>query len=291
MSFLLAMAAAVSLDAAASPPPSGDSSQTIVVQGARDRRQHANDYLDRIIPSAFDAQVGRFEDRLCPSTIGLPENLKAEVMARMRLVAAAAGVPMASGKCVANLLLIVVDDKKAVVEGMRREKQAYLYGIGNDRVKRLESSAAPVAAWQISDVIGADGMPLRVDGDDFPRLFTTSPPSRIRTTTRGRLLGAVVIVEARGLPDVTTRQLADFALVRGLAPTQLKEKAAPPSSVMSLFNQGVRPADAPQSLTWWDLAFLKALFDTPGDSTSFAQRNAIRDKMIKEFAKIPPEQR
>ena len=166
MSFLLTMTAAVALGAAP-PPHSGDTSQTIVVEGIRDQRKPANDYLDKVIPPVFDAQLGRFEDRLCPSAIGLPANLKGEVMARMRQVAAAAGVPTASGNCTSNLLLIVVDDKKAVIEGMRREKQAYLYGIGKDRVKRLESSPAPVAAWQITDVIGADGMPLRMDGDGF----------------------------------------------------------------------------------------------------------------------------
>lgn len=290
MSFLLTMTAAVALGAAP-PPHSGDTSQTIVVEGIRDQRKPANDYLDKVIPPVFDAQLGRFEDRLCPSAIGLPANLKGEVMARMRQVAAAAGVPTASGNCTSNLLLIVVDDKKAVIEGMRREKQAYLYGIGKDRVKRLESSPAPVAAWQITDVIGADGMPLRMDGDGFPRLFTTVSPSRLRTTTRGRMLAAVVIVETKALVDVTTRQLADFALVRALAPTQYKDKEAPSSSVMSLFNRDVRPQDAPQSLTWWDLVFLKALFDTRSDATSLAQRNEVRDKMVKEIAKIPPEQR
>ena len=288
MSFLLILAAAISVTAAP-PQASGDSGQTIVVEGNRDKRRPANDYLDKIIPPTFDAQLGRFEDRLCPSTIGLPATLKREVMNRMRQVASAAKVPMASGHCSPNLLLIVVDDKKAVIEGMRREKQAYLYGIGKDRVKRLESSTSPVAAWQISDVIGADGVPLRRDGDGFPRLFTTTSPSRLRTTTRGRLLGAVVIIETRGLLDVTTRQLADFALVRALTPSQIKEKEAPSSSVMSLFNPGVRPDDAPQSLTWWDLAFLKALFDTRGDV--MAQRTEIRDKMVREMARIPPEQR
>jgi hypothetical protein len=290
MSFLLIMAAAFSVTAAP-PPPSGDTGQAIVVEGTRDRRKPANDYLDKVIPPVFDAQLGRFEDRLCPSTIGLPANLKGEVMGRMRQVAAAAGVSMAGGNCTPNLVLIVVDDKKAVIEGMRREKQAYLYGIGRDRVKRLESSASPVAAWQITDVIGADGVPLRVDGDGFPRLFTTTSPSRLRTTTRGRLLGAVVIIETGGLLNVTTRQLADFTLVRALAPTQVKDKEAPSSSVMSLFNPGVRPEDAPQSLTWWDLAFIKALFDTRGDAVSWAQRTEIRDRMVKEMAKIRPEQR
>ena len=289
MSVLFTLAAAASISVATPPPPAAGTDQTIVVEGVRDRRKPATDYLDKVIPPSFDAQLGRFEDKLCPSVIGLAANLKEEVISRLRQVAGAAGVPLAGGQCTPNLVLIVVDDKKAMIEGMRREKQAYLYGIGNDRVKRLESPASPVAAWQVSDVIGADGEPLRVDGDGFPRLFTTSPPSRLRNSTRGRMLAAVVIVETRGLPNVTTRQLADFALVRALAPTQVRESEAPASSVMSLFNAGVKPEEAPQSLTWWDLAFLKALFDVRGDGVSWAQRTQIRDRMIKEMARTPEQ--
>ena len=54
MSFLLTMTAAVALGAA-SPPHSGDTSQTIVVEGIRDQRKPANDYLDKLIPPVFDA--------------------------------------------------------------------------------------------------------------------------------------------------------------------------------------------------------------------------------------------
>jgi hypothetical protein len=200
-------------------------------------------------------------------------------------------VPVRAGNCTANLLIIIVDDKKALIEGMRRQKQSYVYGIGSQELKRLASSPAPVAAWQISDVIGADGMPLRTDGDGIPRMFTTIPPSRLTDTTRKRLLGSVVVVEQRGLREVTTRQLADFALVRSLAPIEPRAQTAPGSSVLSLFNKGVTPADAPQSLTGWDLAFLKALSNTRSDELASVQRDEIRDRMVKEIAKLPAEER
>jgi hypothetical protein len=289
MVFPFAFSAALSALAPAtvSAPPSADA-QAIVIQGTNPKRR-ANSYLDKILPPIFDGQIGRFEDPLCPATIGLPDNLKDEVLKRLRLVAAVAKIPVDTGKCRANLVIIVVDDKKALIEGMRKKKDSYLYGIGTGRVNQLANSPAPVAAWQITDVIGADGMPLRTDGDGFPRLFTTVPPSRIVETTRKRIIGGVVVLEQRGLVNVTTRQLADYALVRLLAPMEPKEETPPDSSVLSLFNRGVRPEDAPQSLTWWDLAFLKALFDTRSDVIADIQRHEIRDKMLQEMAKIPQE--
>ena len=290
MPFLYAFAAlaAAAQAAAQSAPPGGD--QPIVVQGVRDTKRRAGDYLDRILPPVWDAQIGRFEDPLCPKVVGLPEKLRNEVIGRIAQVAAVAHIPVNAAKCTPNLLIVIVDEKKALIEGMRRGKQSYLYGLGSDRVRQLENARRPVAAWQIADVIGADGMPLRVDGDGFPRLFTTVPPSRLVTTTRKRLLAGIVVLEQRGLLGVTTRQLADFAMLRLLTPIETRERPAPASSILSLFNDGVQPADAPQSLTLWDLAFLKALSDTRSDLVATAQRDEIRSKIIKEMARVRAEQ-
>jgi hypothetical protein len=290
MSFLFAVAAFVSSLAplsAAAPAPD----QAIVIQGSRDRRKPADDFLKRMVPASFDQKLGRFEEPVCPGTVGLPDKLRDEVLARIRQVTSAAAIPVAKGSCRPNLLIIVVDAKKALIEGMERKKEAYLYGIGNSERKRLANGPGPVSAWQISDVIGADGEPLVVDGDGFPRLFTTIPASRLRTSTRSRILGAIVVVEQRGLVQVTTRQLADFALVRALAPIQPKNSPPPDTSVLSLFNEGVRPENAPQSLTWWDLALLKALANTRSDVLADIQRHEIRNHIVKEMAKVPPEQR
>lgn len=285
MLILLAFGAALAALAPAAPPVD---TQTIVVEGTNPKSR-ANNYLDHVLPPMFEGQIGRFEDPLCPATIGLPDNLKDEVLKRLKLVAAVVRIPVDTGKCKANLVIVVVDDKKTLIEGMRRKRESYLYGIGNERIGELANSPTPVAAWQITDVIGADGMPLRTDGDGFPRLFTTVPPSRVVQTTRKRIIGGVVVIEQRGLVNVTTRQLADYALVRLLAPMEARERTPPDSSVLSLFNRGVRPEDAPQSLTWWDLAFLKALFDTRNDIVADVQRHEIRDKMLQEMAKVPRE--
>jgi hypothetical protein len=289
MTILLALAAAASaaLSSAAVQAPTGGDRSEIVVHGMRDAKGAATDYIDKVLPNAFDVQLGRFEEPLCPSTVGLPDALRDEVLSRIRRVAVAAGVPLAHGGCTTNLLLVVVDDKAALIEGMRRKKDSYLYGLGTAKVKELATAPGPVVAWQISDVIGADGMPLRVDGDGFPRLFTTVPPSRLVNTTRKRLLGAVIVIEQKGLVQVDTRQLADFALMRSLTPLEPRERAAPATSILSLFDGGLKPADAPQSVTAWDLAFLKALAATRSDLVANLQRDEIRNRMLQEVSKGP----
>ena len=227
MVFLFAFSAVLAVLAPATAQAgSAADTHAIVVEGANPKRR-ANNYLDNVLPPIFEGQIGRFEDPLCPATIGLPDKLRDEVLKRLTLVAAVARIPVDAGKCRANLVIIVVDDKKALIEGMRTKKESYLYGIGSERVHQLANSLSPVAAWQITDVIGSDGMPLHTDGDGFPRLFTTVPPSRVVQTTRKRIIGGVVVIEQRGLVNVTTRQLADYALVRMLAPTEPRELPIP----------------------------------------------------------------
>lgn len=122
MVFLLAFGAALAEFAPATSPAD---TQVIVVEGTNPKGR-ANNYLDHVLPPVFDGQVGRFEDPLCPATIGLPDNLKDEVLKRLKLVATVARIPIDTGKCRANLVIIVVDDKKALIEGMRRKKESYL---------------------------------------------------------------------------------------------------------------------------------------------------------------------
>lgn len=284
---------AATLAAASVPPrpPTDPQTNEIVIRGVRDARQRATEYVDDLLPTGFDTQFGKYEDPICAKTIGLPEPLQREVLDRIRQVAGAAKIDAGREGCSPNLLLIVVADKTAIIEGMRKTRESYLYGVSRDQQRRLENSLKPYAAWQIRDVIGADGVPLRRDGDGFPRLFTTAAPSRLRMPTKPRVLGSVVIVETRALRNVSTRQLADFALVRALMPADMAKRDPPPSSVLSLFNPGVTAEGGPQSLTWWDLAFLKSLGAIRGDEYASAQRTVIRDQMLREMAKLPAEDR
>ena len=289
----MALLVALALAAGNVPLPTPRSgSDEIIVEGSRSKTQTANKYLDGVLPATFDFEPGRFEDSLCLGVVGLPDKLKGEVEARVRRVATAAKVTLDAPGCRPNFVIIVVDDKKAMIEGMWRQKQSYLYGIGSAQVRRLENAPGPVAAWQVSEVVSSDGMPMQVDRDGVKRMASFARPSRITINARTQLLGSVVVIEQNALVDVTTAQLADFALVRGLTPIDPNEQAAPRSSVLSLFNPGLTPTDAPQTVTWWDLAFLKALAGTNSDRIANVQRHEIRDKMLQEMraAKVPREQ-
>jgi hypothetical protein len=307
--FALMLAAAPAQPQTPANPPTSDQ---IVVQG-RDTQQTATDYVNKLLPATAGAEIGRFEEPVCPKVIGLAEPYNTQVTDRIRQVGKATNIDVAAGACTPNLLIITAPDKKLAIEQLRKARPTYVNGVGSDHLKHLAASAVPFAAWQATDLLGADGMPIsagsgesvtdvvgsgeasrskHVDkyAGDFPRLMTTVSPSRLRTTTKPRVLSSVVIIETGALHNVTTRQLADFAFVRAMTPNAARQEAAPSSSILGLFNPGITPEGGPQSVTWWDVAFLKSLTNTRSDSNANIQQDEIREQMIREVKKQPAGQ-
>src|SRR5690242_4238760 len=85
--------------------PSSD--DAIVVTGTRYTREEARRraalFVDRMGIGAGDRPVARWSDPVCPNVQGLEERLAERVEARMRAVAAAAGIRVAPAGCTTNV--------------------------------------------------------------------------------------------------------------------------------------------------------------------------------------------
>src|SRR5690242_20086274 len=116
--FAMLMSLLLAASAASAPPQqargASTASEPIVVEG-RPTKETANDYVDKLLPAmGTEAQFGRFEDPLCPKTIGLSDDLATQVADRIRQVAKATNLQVAAGNCTPNLLIIAAADKKAM---------------------------------------------------------------------------------------------------------------------------------------------------------------------------------
>jgi hypothetical protein len=266
----------------------------ILVEG-RNARVRASEYVEKVLPGGFVEQFARYENPLCPKAVGLPAAIEKEVTDRIRLVAKAAQIDVANGSCTPNLIVIVTPDKKATIDILRKSRPLYVDGVSPDMLKRLAASPQPFLSWQVTEMIGNEGMPIGkgnnmprpnpskpFDGD-FSKVFVAPPPSRLRANAKPQILASIVTVETKALNDVTSRQLADFALVRAMLPLEDRDGNAPASSILSLFNPGVTPEGGPQSVTWLDIAFLKALASTRSDIYADIQKSEIREQMVNEI--------
>lgn len=312
MLVVIAALAAASMQPQVASTPSPE--DQIVVEG-RQTKQTATEYVDQLLPTAMGSEIGRFEEPVCPKVIGLAEPYNTQVIDRIRRVAKASNIDVAATGCTPNLVIITAADKRAMIDVLRKSRPGYFDGVPADQLKRLADSPRPFAAWQVTDEIAADGMPIgrssnlpaggsgarlvgpapqgRTDSfaaGDYARLKTTESPSRIRTTTKQRVLSSIVVIETGALRNATIDQLADFAFVRAMLPTERRDQEAPASSILSLFNTGVTPETGPQSLTWYDVAFLKSLRSTRSDTSSDVQVSEIRNQIVREVNKAPARQ-
>ena len=303
---LLLSAATAGAQPALPASQSAKAQNTIVVEGLR-LRTIADDFVERVLPTAKGSQFGRFEDPICPLIIGVDAKTKAEVAARMAEVGKAVKIEVKQQPCAPNLFVMIMPTKKDAVDGLKWSRPEYLAGVSDSYLEAAVASPKPYMAWQMLELYTADGMPI-VRSNNMPtgsngaqltqgntpmgdaysepnstRVRTTLPPSRLRAMVKPHVMSSVVIIEKGALRNLDTRQLADFAFMQAMVPIDYRDDSPPTSSILSIFSTIPVSDAAPQSVTYADVAFLKALRAVRSDTYSSTQKNEIRGQMISEL--------
>lgn len=281
---LLAWAGSV---VAAQQAPAPGSDQSIVVTGEKVGKDEIGAFVKGLTQGRTSGDLARFEKAICPLALGLGAEQRRIVEDRIRAVARAVGIAVAKPKCSGNIVLIVADDKRAVLEELRRH-YGYVFGdVSGARIRDLIRSPDPVASWQI------DGSPM-ADGRDIPTDFATGIPvnrttarsSRITTAGYPQFAGAVVIISRDALIGLTTIQLADYVAMRSLTgadPARLG--ATGPTSILRVMG-APEGTEVPITMTEWDLAFLRGYYHARRNLSTAAQRSSIAESMT-----LAPRQR
>lgn len=262
--------------------PAGD--QEIVVTGNADVERQLTDFVGALTQPPNGGQLARFERAICPTVVGAPPAQKDAVVARIRVVARAAGLAVDGSNCVPNVILVVTADKRAFLEALRQKHGYYFTDMSASALRRLIAAPGPAAAWH------ADGPLLNADGQELsynsgpPINRTTRAGSRLSAGARPQFAAAVVVVESKALEGLTTTQLADYAAMRAFIradPSKL------PASAPTILNILEAPMDSevPITLTDWDLAFLRSFYAAPANLTTASQRSQIRRHVRRELEK------
>ena len=237
---------------------------------------------------------------VCPGVVGLPDGQNELVEARMRTVAAAIGAPVGGKGCVPDVIVIVARDKKEAIDDLQHRRPWLLGEISTPEIRLLKSLPGPAAGWQVVGKVQSDGMPLNrvrfggaldMAGTDTLLAKSFSVVGRLQQPTVPQFLVSVVVIEARALDGISTMQLADYATMRALAPISWRSSSTPSRSILNLFDPTRTPAEQPASVTWWDVAMLKSLYDTSNSVPADIQRSAIAAAMKREIDRVPAEDR
>jgi hypothetical protein len=283
MALLASLALALAVAQADSP------SEAIVIQGTRPSRQQVRDFVRALTDVPSYGQIGRFHSRVCPAAMGLASIQNQRLVARMRQVGAAAGVPLAPEHCSANAFVIVAPDRGAAITELNRRFPAYFSQMSARQVRELAATNEPATAWQVIGLLSADGEAVpKAMGADYYTVRSVNTPSRIRAASKPTFTVSIVVIDVKAAAGLTLTQLADYGAMRTFAdidPDRVVRVGVP--TILGVLGQ---PDDRPLpvTLTHWDLGFLKSLYAT--DNAYFAghQRGDI-EQIVKKEAAQPDE--
>ncbi|WP_162935634.1 hypothetical protein [Tsuneonella amylolytica] len=265
------------------PPPGPDSE--ILVTGAREgqsgQAKQINEFVGAISTEGWDSPMTRFE-RICPGVIGLPAAQNFQIAARIRAVATAAGIEVAKEECRANIRVVVIPNKEEMLTALR-SKHPILFRDHDNRPVEIVEEDGPVTAWHVRQKLDRQGNILEPDASGKTSIYFDGASPRVLALYRPVAIGAMILMEQRGLIGLTTTQIADYAAMRAFTtihPQRLSRSNAP--SILHVMDSKIGD-DTPPSLTQWDFAFLKSAYSVPPYSYSNSQRDRIRRAIKKEL--------
>jgi len=251
----------------------------VTVMGIRDRLRAIDNYVGGLTVVNPSDPLSRYAvDQYCPAVLGLSEQRNAEIAARMRTVAAAAGVRPAAEGCLPSALVVFVDDKASFLRAFRAQHPIYFTDLRGEGWATAREDG-PAVAWSLVQMVDPEGMPVQRSIEGYAIVDSATGGSRLRAMVRPVVAMSVVIVERRALVGLTATQIADYVLMRTL--TDRPPAALEVPANLTILGALTAPMGSvvPSSLTSWDLAYLRGRYS--GDPASYGnrQRAAIRAQM------------
>lgn len=258
-----------------------DAPAEIVVEGEREAQEAAVRALAKEVTGHL--QVGRplprFFEPMCLAVGGINPAFADSFAQRIVENARRADVPVAEGKCQPNAIVVFAKDGRKQLEKTRKQHRWIFSGLGESRIKEILSSRDPAFAWQVTEIRGVDGRRFDTEGGGGLPLNRQYQTGRLNQPIRSDVVGAVVVFDSSAIAGISAIQLADYASLRLLAPTQEIENVDEEgmSTIMSLFLQ---PEIAPDELTQFDLAYLRGVYqlrpNSPGNAVYGAAARSYR---------------
>jgi hypothetical protein len=284
---LILALAGLAADPAAAPP----GEQPIIVEGQRPPTFEEALSTVTDITGTVESQLARYSGPVCPTVAGVVPEQAAELEARMRLSAAQVGALVAEAGCEPNLLLAVVPNGAEFLAEMKSKRPNWFEGVSVSEFQRLLREPR-VRAWSVTSLVNEDGQRLHKSGSSMQatkqyerqgnqnlasiRQVEVWGPSIFRKSSKYTIDGSAVVIDASATKDLTLRQLADYAVFRGLAKIRMPDDPQRLDSILSIFSGS--PANRPRELTRFDRAYLGEMYrnlDGKGFEDAVHERHRI----------------
>jgi hypothetical protein len=301
---LFAIAVAPSLALA---QPSGAPTESVTVTGTKSRQ-----LLDAFVksfatPTQLTGKIARWENGICPLTVGQQPDFTKFVTGRVKDVAAMVGAPVnPAPSCTPNIEIVFTTIPQELLDNVRKHQTDYLgYAESGAQIEKLATVTRPVQAWYETQTKDLDGMSRidsarrRGEGIAMPNftglacpscMARNSAPEYLPAATYARVTGnrisdgvhstfyhIIIVADIHRLSGYEAGPMADYIAM--LALTQLNSLDAC-QQLPSIVNMLARGCGTKAGvLTENDLAYLRALYKANADKTLLSQQTEIADRM------------
>ncbi len=276
----LALAAGQPLFAQAAPETQTGSDILVTAERAQD--EEAVQDLARQVTGRlpFDRPIARFQQPMCLAIAGVKDAFVDGFAGRIVENAKLARVPIATGECRTNALVIFTSDTRKELEKARKKNRWIFGNLGPAALKKMLESRDPAFAWRATQVLGTNGMPVQYDDREIPQNRTIEMSGRLKQPIMIGVTGAIVVIDRDAADGKTAQQLADYATLRLLAPTAEIRELTPgaPATMMTLF---LDAANAPAELTEFDTAFLRGVYAIAGNVPASNVYGEVTNSLVK----------
>lgn len=268
---------ALAAPAMAQQEPAADQADVVII-APEQRDKQIRDYVRALANVPGRDPMARFDrTTVCPGAVGLSAARNAEIAARMRVVAKAAGIAVSDkADCKPNALVIFAADKEAMVAALEKAHPVYFRDAYGTPI-RTPKQAGPATAWHLEGRLDRSGTPVAYNADTSQyELNSPLPPSRTSSTVRPIFIAAVVVIQLDATIGLSPVQLADYAAMRTLAqtdPEKVKGVSAP--TILTILD-APDDAEVPVTLTKWDLGYLRGLYAAAPMRSAATQRDEIK---------------
>lgn len=299
------VAALASLLMVSAPQPAGSAQDPadpvvdlgdIVVDGRR-VEDLTREFVGQVAAPAQNRGLARWRDGVCIGVVNLKPDMAQYIADRVSTVAEDVGLKPGAPGCMPSVLVVAtVDASTFTAQFVSQRPRIFRVGgsgmdLGSGALNKFITVDRPVRWWNISLPIDSDTgrRAVRFPGDTDAEGNPTAPiirrgaASRLTTQVVDDTQRAFVIVDIDRIQDVSLEQLADYIAFVSLAQVDPDADTSGFASILNVF-------DDPQqtrTLTDWDKAYLKGLYDTIRTRQNFgAQRTEVIDSIVRAHREL-----
>jgi hypothetical protein len=260
-------------------------------------------------PTSGD-RLSRWRGPVCPYVTGLAPEQNSFIAARIIQISKAAKQLAPEKRCDPNIIVIAAGNDLTLRQQIGQHAQTLLSPLSRWPVDKLQlwafikDDGLPAHVFYASSTVSAFGGGTPLDEGNISGsladisgalnafgapVVAHAPGSRLVPPVDDAFNRVVIVLDGRQLEGLTSGQIAAYVSMITLAEVRIEAPPRDVDTIINLFTDRKAGRTPPQDLTFWDRAYLGALYNAPTQINISMQRSVMETRIEHaiEVLKLP----